>query len=337
MVKRAFVTGSAGFIGFHLSRRLLEEGWTVTGFDAITDYYDVALKHSRHAVLEKMEGFTPIIAQLEDKQAVADAYKDAAPDVVFHLAAQAGVRYSLEAPDSYISSNILGTHHVLEAAREYGAEHMVLASTSSVYGASRKTPYREIDAADWPVSLYAATKKANEGMGHSYADLWGLPITMARFFTVYGPYGRPDMALFKFCQAILGGKPIDIYNKGKMSRDFTYIDDVVDALVKLIPVPPVAGEPVIASDTISPTAPFRTVNIGSSKPVQLFDYISALEDALGRKAQRNIMDGQKGEMVDTWAETGLLRALTGFEPTTDYRDGIRAFVDWYANYHDAVA
>jgi len=328
---RILVTGSAGFIGFHLCRLLLAEGFTVHGFDGMTDYYDVRLKQRRHQMLLQDGRFAATEGMLEDTAALdrtADAF---APDVIVHLAAQAGVRYSLENPRAYVDANVTGTFNVMEAARRLGVRHLLMASTSSVYGANTDMPFRETDKADTPLTIYAATKKATEAMGHAYAHLWNLPVTMFRFFTVYGPWGRPDMALFKFVQAILAGRPIDIYNHGEMWRDFTYVGDLVRGirlLIDAVPQRPADGV-VEAGDSLSPVAPFRVVNIGNSQKVRLLDFVEAIETALGRKAVRNYMDMQKGDVPATWADAGLLERLTGYRPETDMREGVARFVEWY--------
>ena len=332
---RVLVTGTAGFIGYHLAKLLLAEGHEVLGYDGMSDYYDVALKRRRHQMLLQSPGFRAVEELLEDAarfDAEADAF---APDVIVHLAAQAGVRYSIENPRAYLDANITGSFTVLEAARRLGVGHLMMASTSSVYGANTEMPYRETDKADTQMSFYAATKKANEAMAHSYAHIWGLPVTMFRFFTVYGPWGRPDLALYRFVDAILDGRPIDIYNHGEMFRDFTYIDDLVRGvrlLIDAVPrLPADRGEP-FAGDSLSPVAPFRVVNIGNSEKVRLMDFIAAIEDALGKKAERNYMDIQPGDVPATWADATLLQALTGYRPQTDFRDGIARFVEWYREY-----
>ncbi|WP_209425592.1 SDR family NAD(P)-dependent oxidoreductase [Pararhodobacter sp. SW119] len=334
-MRRAFITGTAGFIGFHLAELLLQEGWAVHGFDGMTDYYDVTLKRKRHARLRQHDRFTATEAMLEDDAALRQAMRDFAPDVVVHLAAQAGVRYSLENPRAYIDANVVGTFNVMDAALAQKVDHLLIASTSSVYGANTEMPFHEGHKADTPLTIYAATKKATEAMGHAYAHLHTLPVTMFRFFTVYGPWGRPDMAYFSFARAILDGRPIDVYNHGEMWRDFTYIDDLVRGIRGLIDaVPPVAaarGTPV-PGDSLSPAAPFRIVNIGNSDSVKLTDFIDALEDALGQKAQRNLMPMQLGDVPATWADAGLLRALTGYAPQTSVAEGVRRFVDWYLEY-----
>ncbi|MEM9009838.1 MAG: NAD-dependent epimerase/dehydratase family protein [Pseudomonadota bacterium] len=331
-MRTAFVTGTAGFIGFHVARRLLAEGWQVGGFDGMTDYYDLALKRRRHALLAEMPGFTAHEARLEDSAALTSAIEATAPDVVIHLAAQAGVRYSLEAPRAYIDSNITGTFNLLEALRDYPPAHLLMASTSSVYGADPAMPYREGVPADRPLSVYAATKRAAEVLAHSYAHLWSLPVTMFRFFTVYGPWGRPDMALYKFVRATLAGEAIDVYNHGEMRRDFTYVDDLVEAIYRLIDVVPGVGAPV-PGDTLSPEAPFRIVNIGNGQPVLLTDFIAAISAALGRPVRQRKLPMQPGDVPATWADTALLTALTGYAPGTDLRTGVQAFVDWYGDYH----
>ncbi|MFT6451414.1 MAG: UDP-glucuronate 4-epimerase [Halocynthiibacter sp.] len=337
-MRSVLVTGSAGFIGYHLSKHLLAEGFRVIGYDGMSDYYDVRLKERRHQMLLQSENFSCTVAQLEDFEtlkALCDAEK---PDVIVHLAAQAGVRYSLENPRAYIDANVVGTFNVMECARELGVDHLLMASTSSVYGANIEMPYTETDKADLPLTIYAATKKATEAMGHSYAHLWDLPTTMFRFFTVYGSWGRPDMALFKFTKGILEGTPIDIYNNGDMYRDFTHVNDLVRGIRLLIdaaPVRPEAREDIPEGDSLSPVAPYRVVNIGNSDKVRLLDYIEAIEDALGKKAVRNYMPMQTGDVPATWANADLLKTLTGYKPKTDVRDGIAEFVKWYREYYDA--
>lgn len=335
---KVLVTGSAGFIGYHLSKLLLAEGFAVVGFDGLTDYYDVRLKERRHQMLLHNQHFSAHIGMLEDfdtLRALADAER---PDIIVHLAAQAGVRYSLENPRAYLDANIVGTFHVLEIARELGVDHLLMASTSSVYGANEDMPFAEVQPADTPLTFYAATKKANEVMAHSYAHLWHFPTTMFRFFTVYGPWGRPDMALFKFTRGILEGAPIDIYNDGEMYRDFTYVGDLVRAirlLIDAVPERPSSADEIAAGDSLSPAAPFRIVNIGNSDKVRLLDFIEAVEIECGRKAIRNYLPMQKGDVPATWANAELLQRLTGYRPSTDIREGVRAFVAWY-RYHYRV-
>jgi UDP-glucuronate 4-epimerase len=329
---RAFVTGTAGFIGFHLASRLLEAGHEVVGFDGFTDYYDPALKRARVAQLDIHPRFRQIEGRLEDASALDAAIRDAAPEVVFHLAAQAGVRYSLEHPQSYIQSNVVGTTNLLEVLRRLPPRHLMFASTSSIYGGNTKIPFSETDRTDAPASLYAATKKSGEALVHSYAHLFGIASTCVRFFTVYGPWGRPDMALYKFTDAILKGSPIEVYGHGNMRRDFTYVDDLVAAMVRLADLPPQVGQPV-ASDSLSPIAPFRTVNIGGGQPVELMDFIRAIESAVGQKAILNMMDMQPGDVVATEADTTLLRTLVGSVPETDIGTGVARFVEWYRSYY----
>ncbi|KIC45598.1 UDP-glucuronate 5-epimerase [Ruegeria sp. ANG-S4] len=335
-MQKVLITGTAGFIGFHLAKLLLANGDRVHGFDGMTDYYDVRLKQRRHAALLQSPNFSCDEGMLEDSEkldAVADRFE---PDVIVHLAGQAGVRHSLENPRSYIEGNIVGTFNVMEAARRHSVQHLLMASTSSVYGANTDMPYSECDKADTQLTIYAATKKANESMGHSYAHLWGIPTTMFRFFTVYGTWGRPDLAYYKFVDAILDDRPIDIYNHGNMYRDFTYVDDLVCAislLIQAVPVRPDTPEDIEEGDSLSPVAPFRIVNIGNSDKVKLLDFIEAIEDALGKKAIRNYMGMQKGDVPATWANTDLLQRLTGYRPQTDFNDGIRMFVDWFREYY----
>ena len=330
--RTALVTGSAGFIGFHISQRLLSDGWRVIGLDCLSDYYDVTLKQRRHALLEPDPGFVPVIARLEDPGLLMDLFARHKPDLVVHLAAQAGVRNSIERPRDYVEANLIGTFELLEAARAHPPEHMLLASTSSVYGANVDMPYAERDKADSQMSFYAATKKATEAMAHSYAHLYGLPTTMFRFFTVYGPWGRPDMAHFLFTDAILHGRPINVFNNGEMSRDFTYIDDLVDGITGLIDVVP-GDRPVSELDSLSPVAPFRVVNIGGSRPTPLMAFIAAIEAACGREAEKVMHPMQPGDVPATWADTSLLQALTGYAPKVGVEEGVREFVAWYRLYY----
>ncbi|CRK75481.1 UDP-glucose 4-epimerase [Nereida ignava] len=331
--RTALVTGSAGFIGFHLCQRLLRDGFRVIGLDAMTDYYDVALKERRHQILLQSEGFTACEDRLEDQQVLHSLFEKYRPDVVVHLAAQAGVRYSIDNPRSYVQSNLIGTHELLEAGRAFPPAHMLLASTSSVYGANTQMPYSETDKADTQMSFYAATKKANEAMAHSYAHLFNLPITMFRFFTVYGPWGRPDMALYKFTRNILAGEPIDVYNHGEMSRDFTYVSDLVEAIRLLIEAAPERSKDIAQTDSLSPVAPWRAVNVGNSEPVKLMDFIAAIEKATGKTAKLNMMDMQAGDVPATWANAQLLKDLTGYQPQTSVEQGVEEFVRWYRDYY----
>jgi UDP-glucuronate 4-epimerase len=328
---RVLVTGSAGFIGFHTCSRLLQAGATVLGIDNFSPYYDPALKEDRNAILANHERFSLARLSIDDAPALAAAWTGFAPDVVIHLAAQAGVRYSIEAPASYVSSNIAGTFNLLELARHHPVRHFLAASTSSVYGANTEMPFTETQRTQTPMSLYAATKGATELIGHSYSHLFGIPATFFRFFTVYGPWGRPDMALFKFTKAISEGQPIDVYNRGEMARDFTYVDDLADAIVRLIDAVP--GNEPVEGDSLSPVAPFRTVNIGGGKPTSLNDFIEALEAALGRTATRNLLPMQPGDVPATHASADLLRQLTGHAPTTPVREGVTRFVEWYRDYY----
>ena len=328
---RCFITGTAGFIGFHLARRLLAEGHEVTGFDGLTPYYNVKLKHMRHAALAQYPAFTPVIAMLEDRDALEAAIAAAAPDLPIHLAAQAGVRYSLENPQSYLSSNIIGSWNVIDLAQRHKVGHLMLASTSSVYGANPGIPFGELDRTDEPLTIYAATKKSMELMAHSHAHLYRVPTTAFRFFTVYGPWGRPDMALFKFVDLMTNGQPIEIYGDGKMSRDFTYIDDLVEAILRLSRVVPgednrVADERI---ETLSRQAPFRVVNIGGGQPENLMDFVEIVEKSLGLPANRRMLPMQQGDVPRTFAKPDLLQALTDYKPETRLDQGVKAFVEWY--------
>ena len=336
--KTALVTGAAGFIGFHISKYLLDKGWRVIGIDCISDYYDVSLKERRESFLLESNCYRSVHEKIETESVLIDLFSEETPDVVIHLAGQAGVRYSIENPRAYLESNIKGTFELLEAARFNPPKHMLIASTSSAYGANERMPYRETDKADHQMSFYAATKKSTENMAHSYSHLYSLPITTFRFFTVYGPWGRPDMALFKFTDAILNGKPIDVYNQGNMSRDFTYIDDLVKGMSLLLEAVPsfssLDQQTCILLDSKSPIAPFRVVNIGNSKPTKLTDFIDAIENCIGKKAVKNFMPMQRGDVPSTWADTSLLQDLTGFKPQTDITSGVKKFVRWYRNYYE---
>lgn len=334
--RRVLITGTAGFIGFHLAKLLLAEGFKVHGYDGMTDYYDVTLKHRRHAILLQNPAFAATEGMLEDQCKFYELADEFQPDVIVHLAAQAGVRYSLENPRAYLDSNVIGTFNVMEAARRLEVKHLLMASTSSVYGANIEMPFTELEKADTQLTIYAATKKANESMAHAYAHLWNLPTTMFRFFTVYGTWGRPDLALYKFVAAIIGDRPIDIYNHGDMYRDFTYVDDLVLGIRLLIDKVPERPENGIVNegDSLSPVAPYRVVNIGNSEKVKLLDFIEAIEDVLGKKAIRNYMPMQKGDVPATWADASLLQSLTGYCPQTDFRDGIQSFVRWFRDYYN---
>ena len=338
MARKVLVTGAAGFIGFHLSQLLLSEGWAVIGLDSLNDYYDPTLKERRLSMLQSSDRFNFIKGRLEEPGLLADLFAEHRPDAVVHLAAQAGVRYSIDNPRAYVEANLLGTFELLEAARAHPPKHLLMASTSSVYGANEKMPYAETDKVDTQMSFYAATKKANEAMSHSYAHLFGLPVTMFRFFTVYGPWGRPDMALFKFVSAMREGRPIDVYNHGKMQRDFTFVDDLVAALARLIDVAPPMVEgrgEAIPGDSLSPVAPWRVLNIGNANPVALGAFIAAIERAMGQEAEKRMLPIQPGDVPATWADTTLLRALIGQVPSTPVEEGVRAFVDWYRSAYNA--
>ena len=330
------ITGTAGFIGFHLAKLLLNDNFYVHGYDAITDYYDVNLKNARHNILLKNPNFTATKGMLEDNEKLDTLANEFQPDVIIHLAAQAGVRYSLDNPRSYINSNIVGTFNVMELARKQKVKHLLMASTSSVYGGNFKMPFVETEKADTQLTIYAATKKANESMAHSYSHLWKIPTTMFRFFTVYGPWGRPDMALFKFVDGILNDKPINIFNHGDMYRDFTYVDDLVHGIRLLIDTIPsaVTDNKILEEDSISPVAPYRIVNIGNSNKVKLLDFIEIIEEILGKKAMRNYMPMQKGDIESTWADASLLKNLTDYGPQTNLRDGIAHFIEWYREYYN---
>jgi UDP-glucuronate 4-epimerase len=334
---RVLVTGAAGFIGMHTSLRLLERGDEVVGFDNLNAYYDPALKAARLARLEAHAGFTFVKGSLEDRGAVADLFSTHRPDRVVNLAAQAGVRYSIEDPHAYIDSNLVGFLNILEGCRATGVEHLVYASSSSVYGANTKLPFSVADSVDHPVSLYAATKKANELMAHTYSHLFGLPTTGLRFFTVYGPWGRPDMALFLFTKAILAGEPIRIFNHGRMRRDFTYIDDIVEGVIRVLDRP-AAPDPTFDPDDPDPStssSPYRVFNIGNDQPTELLRYVEVLEEALGVKALRQLEDIQPGDVPATWADVDALRDAVGFAPATPVEEGVRRFVAWYREFYGA--
>lgn len=330
------VTGSAGFIGFHLSRRLLEAGETVVGLDDLNAYYDPTLKAARLAILESHAGYRHAKIDLADRERVAALFAEIRPEAVVNLAAQAGVRYSLEAPEVYVNSNVVGFLNVLEGCRATQPKHLVYASTSSVYGANAKLPFSVHDAATHPITLYAATKLANESMAHSYAHLFGIPCTGFRFFTVYGPWGRPDMALFKFADAMLKGQPIDVYGEGKMQRDFTYVDDIVDGLVAAIGRPPQPNPnwEAVTADPATAAAPWRILNLGASRRVELMRYIEVLEEKLGVKATLNLMPMQPGDVARTEADTATTQAVLDYVPKTTVEVGVGRFVDWYREYFE---
>jgi UDP-glucuronate 4-epimerase len=333
--RKILVTGAAGFIGFHLSKRLSKKGWNVVGLDNINDYYDVNLKKDRLKQLSGIKSFKFYKIDLTDKKKIDNLFKKEKFSYVVNLAAQAGVRYSLINPYAYIDCNITGFLNILEACRTYPVKHLVYASSSSVYGANRKMPFSVHQNVDHPVSLYAATKKSNELMAHTYSNLYKIPTTGLRFFTVYGPWGRPDMALFSFTKNILVGKSIDVYNNGKMKRDFTYVDDIVKGIEKLLPK---AAKPNPKwngknPDTATSFAPYRVFNIGNNKPVQLLKFISVLEKSLGKKAVKNFMPMQPGDVLATYADVDDLSRITGFKPSTSIEEGIGKFVDWYKDYY----
>ena len=332
---KIIVTGSSGFIGFHVSKKLLESGKKVHGVDSMNNYYDVNLKKARLKILKKYKNFSFSKTKIENKKNLDKAFKKFKPAIVIHLAAQAGVRYSIEKPRVYLDSNITGTYNVIEISKKLNVKHLIMASSSSVYGANKKIPFKEIDKTETQMSIYAATKKSNESMAHAYSNIWKVPITMVRFFTVYGPWGRPDMALFKFTKGILNNKKIDIYNNGKMYRDFTYIDDIVSGinlLIKKIPNTKQLGK--YKDDSLSPIAPFRILNIGNTKKVYLLDFIKEIEKVLGKKAKRNYMPLQKGDVKQTLSNTNLLKKITRYNPKTNFKTGIRKFLDWYLDYYN---
>jgi len=332
---RILVTGAAGFIGFHLAKRLLERGDSVVGLDDMNAYYDVALKEARVAVLRGLPAFTFLRSDLADPRAMQVAFSSGRYDAIVNLAAQAGVRYSLDNPRAYVNANVAGFMNVLEGAREHGTGHLVFASTSSVYGVNTSLPFAEDQNTDHPMSLYAATKKANEAMAHSYAHLFRIPCTGLRFFTVYGPWGRPDMALFKFTRGILAGEPIPVFNEGRMVRDFTYIDDIVEGIVRVIdrparPDPAWDGDDPVPSTS---SAPWRIYNIGNNQRVELMAYIRAIEKATGRQAKLQLLPMQAGDVAATEADTSALEEATGFRPRTSVEDGVAKFVEWYRGYY----
>ena len=329
------ITGCAGFIGMHCAKRLLEQGVPVLGIDNLNNYYDVALKHARLAELRPHAHFRFVELDLADRQGMADLFAEVAPSKVLHLAAQAGVRYSIDQPDDYTDSNLLGFGNILQGCRKHQVEHLVYASSSSVYGGNTRMPFAESDAVDHPISYYAATKKANELMAHSYAHLYGIPTTGLRFFTVYGPWGRPDMALFKFTKAMLAGESIDVYGEGKLVRDFTYIDDIVEGIMRVLdkPATPDAGYDSRNPNPGTSTAPYRIFNIGNNSPTVLMDYIAALEGALKITARKQMLPIQPGDMHSTSADTRALQAWVGFSPAMPVATGVQHFVDWYRSFY----
>tara|TARA_B110000093_G_C12905759_1_gene382438 strand:+ start:246 stop:1247 length:1002 start_codon:yes stop_codon:yes gene_type:complete len=332
---KIFITGSSGFIGFHLSKKLLDKGHNVCGFDSMNSYYDLKLKNARYQILKKYLKFSFIKGNLENEKILDKSIQNYKPRIIIHLAAQAGVRYSIEKPRVYLDSNIIGTYNVIEASKKIKVKHLLIASSSSVYGANKKVPFKETDKTESQLSIYAATKKSTESIAHSYSSIWKVPTTVLRFFTVYGPWGRPDMAIFKFTKGIINKKKIDLYNKGKMYRDFTYIDDIVDGVYSLINKPPNLNQiGKFKNDSLSSIAPFRILNIGNTKKVYLLDFISTLEKELKIKAIKNYMPMQKGDVKITLANTNLLKKFTGYKPKTNYKVGIKKFLDWYLGYYN---
>ena len=330
---RILVTGAAGFIGMHTASRLLDRGDEVVGLDNINDYYRVQLKHDRLANLEGRDGFSFVKLALEDADGVSKLFAENQFDSVIHLAAQAGVRYSLENPQAYVDSNLVGFINILEACRHHSVGHLAYASSSSVYGANKNKPFSVTDRVDHPVSLYAASKKANELMAHTYSHLFNLPTTGLRFFTVYGPWGRPDMAMWLFTEAILSGKPINVFNHGKMRRDFTFVDDIVEGVIRVNDNIPTANPDKDPLDDSTTAAPYRVYNIGNNQPVELMHMIETLEKCLGKTAEKNMMDIQPGDVPETFADIDALQADVGFRPDTSIETGIERFVDWYKSYH----
>lgn len=332
---KILITGAAGFIGMHVAERLLARGDEVVGVDNLGDYYDVSLKRARLARLVSSKRFRHVNDDIADRPAMAELFSTEKPDAVINLAAQAGVRYSLQNPHAYVDTNLVGFVNVLEGCRHSGVKHLVFASSSSVYGGNTRMPFSEHDNVDHPVSLYAASKKANELMAHAYSHLFGIPSTGLRFFTVYGPWGRPDMALFLFTKAILEGRPIDVFNHGRMQRDFTYIDDIAEGVMRILDCPPVAKSDFdkSAPDPASSWAPWRIFNVGNHQPVDLMAYIDALERALGVTAEKNFLPMQDGDVPATYADTADLLAVSGFVPATPIEEGVRRFVEWYRHYY----
>jgi UDP-glucuronate 4-epimerase len=335
MNKKYLVTGAAGFIGFHLCKKLLESGFAVAGVDNLNDYYDVNLKKARLKQLQEMRNFRFFRTSLEEKEKILDVFRSERFDTVVNLAAQAGVRYSLVNPYAYIDSNICGFLNILEGCRHFGVSHLVFASSSSVYGLNTNMPFSVHHNVDHPISLYAATKKSNELMAHTYSYLYKIPATGLRFFTVYGPWGRPDMALFLFTKAILEGRPIDVFNYGKMKRDFTYIDDIVSGVVRVSEIVPAPNRDWSGSnpDPATSCAPYKLYNIGNNNPVELMEFIEVLENNLNKKAEKNFLPIQAGDVPATYADVDDLEKEAGFKPATSIETGIRKFVEWYREYY----
>ena len=338
MINKILITGAAGFIGFHLSKRLCEKGWNIIGLDNLNDYYDVNLKLARLKQLTPYENFKFTKLDLTDKEGIINLFKTEKFEYVVNLAAQAGVRYSLINPYSYINSNISGFLNILEGCRHFHVKHMVYASSSSVYGANTKIPFSVHHNVDHPLSLYAASKKANELMAHTYSNLYNIPTTGLRFFTVYGPWGRPDMAAFLFTKAITEGKPIDVFNNGNMKRDFTYIDDIVEGIFRIIPKPPLPDKNWSGDkpDPSTSFGPYKIYNIGNNQPVQLMEFIEILEEYLGKKAVKNFLPMQPGDVQSTFADVDDLMMDVGFKPKTDIKNGLKEFVEWYKKYHNLI-
>ncbi len=335
MKSKIYITGAAGFIGFHAAKKFLDKGIKVHGFDSMNNYYDINLKKSRLKILQKYKKFSFTKGKLENQKLLNSSILKFKPKIIIHLAAQAGVRYSLDKPNVYLNTNVLGTFNVIKIANKIKVKHLIIGSSSSVYGANKKIPFQETDKTDHQVSFYAATKKSSENLAHSYSSLWNLPITILRFFTVYGPYGRPDMAYFKFTKKILAGKKINIYNNGKMYRDYTYIDDIIDGIYKILKkIPSIKSKKKFKNDSLSAVAPFRILNIGNTKKIYLLHFINNLEKQLGKKIKRNYMPMQKGDVYSTLSDSSLLKRITGYNPKTDYITGIKKFLNWYLNYYN---
>ena len=334
MKSKIYITGAAGFIGFHAAKKFLNKGIKVHGLDSMNSYYDIRLKKNRLNILKKYKNFSFTRGLLENQKLLNQSVLKFKPTIIIPLAAQAGVRYSIVNPDVYLNSNIFGTFNIIKIAQKIKVKHLIIGSSSSVYGANTKIPFQEIDRTDHQISFYAATKKSTESLAHSYSSLWKLPITMLRFFTVYGPYGRPDMAYFKFTKNILKGKKIDIFNRGKMYRDYTYIDDITDGIYKLLnKAPSLNSKKKFKNDSLSSVAPFRVLNIGNTKKIYLLDFINTLEKELGKKIKKNYMPMQKGDVHSTLSDSSLLKRITGYNPKTNYKIGIKKFIKWYLNYY----
>jgi len=331
---KIFITGTSGFIGFHLAKRLLEKGHSVYGYDSVNNYYDLKLKKERNKILKKYKKYKFSKGNVENYNQLSKAVFKFKPKIIIHLAAQAGVRYSIENPDIYLNSNILGTFSVIKVSNKIKVKHLIIGSSSSVYGANKKIPFREIDKTDNQISIYAATKKSTENLAHSYSSLWKLPVTILRFFTVYGPLGRPDMAYFKFTQKIVKKKQIEIYNKGKMYRDYTYIDDIVGGIISLINKAPNNNQiGKFKNDSLSHVAPFRILNIGNTKKVLLLEFIKTLEKEIGIKAKKKFLPMQRGDVLSTLSDTKLLQQITGYKTKTNYKLGIKKFVRWFKEFN----